>query len=333
MKLTEQEQDRIHDALNTLEKTHATEAHILRTIVENECSTFRPDWAVSPGDRIQEWLDSNDTSWDQAMECTGLNQELFEHLLYGSLEVTPLLAKKLSKLFGTETYWLKFDSNYRQGKARINAGVESARQFLKALSEHLPPPEGKNHGLVLEGESLSTFVWLMGKTSSQMVRFDENDLHIPPGSLAKQVAEFLKPPAGKLELPPLRLGVAAILRRDGQILMHQRKGSHGAGTWSFPGGHIDEPETPLETIRREVWEETGLEVFGFRPLTFTSDVFEVEGKRYLTLYFQAVCPPELGEPRVMEPDKCVEWRWVTPGQWPGELFLPIQNLLKQGYRL
>lgn len=135
----------------------------------------------------------------------------------------------------------------------------------------------------------------------------------------------------RLERPLLRVGVAALLWRSGKVLMHQRQGSHGAGTWSFPGGHLDDEESPREALSREVAEETGLRIEPkmFTPTTYTADVFEVEGKRYITLYLKAPCPTEIGEPVVMEPDKCVEWRWVTPGEWPGELFLPIKNLLAQ----
>lgn len=124
----------------------------------------------------------------------------------------------------------------------------------------------------------------------------------------------------------IRLGVAAVLWRDGQVLMGLRKGSHGAGTWSFPGGHVDEGEGPLQAIAREVLEETGHNAFELTPATFTHDVFTVEDRRYVTLYFAGMWD-HTRTPRVCEPEKCAEWRWVTPGEWPGELFLPIKNLL------
>lgn len=135
-----------------------------------------------------------------------------------------------------------------------------------------------------------------------------------------------EPPPPKQPVQHVRVGVAAILRQNGQILMGKRKGSHGAGTWSFPGGHLEWGEKPTEAAAREVQEETGLVIPAsrFTPMTFTNDIFEVEGKHYITLYVQTVWYGD--EPRVMEPHKCSEWRWVTTP--PKPLFLPIKNLLK-----
>ncbi|HYX21485.1 MAG TPA: NUDIX hydrolase [Thermoanaerobaculia bacterium] len=126
----------------------------------------------------------------------------------------------------------------------------------------------------------------------------------------------------------VRVGVAVILRRGNSILMGQRKGSHGAGTWSFPGGHLEIGETVADCAVREVREETGLEIVrsSVRKLTFTNDVFEAEGKHYVTLYVEAAWPG--GEARVLEPDKCAEWSWVESP--PEPLFLPVRNLLAEG---
>lgn len=118
------------------------------------------------------------------------------------------------------------------------------------------------------------------------------------------------------------------------MLMGKRKGSHGAGTWSFPGGHPEPNETLDEAIRRELYEETGLQYTGdLRHSTFVENHFEAEGKRYVTLYMEGKIPA-FGEAKVevREPNKCEEWRWVPVTDLPRPLFAPIERLLQSGYR-
>jgi 8-oxo-dGTP diphosphatase len=49
---------------------------------------------------------------------------------------------------------------------------------------------------------------------------------------------------------------AAVIERDGCILIAKRKqGWHEGGKWEFPGGTIEEGETPQQCLKRELQEE------------------------------------------------------------------------------
>ena len=54
-----------------------------------------------------------------------------------------------------------------------------------------------------------------------------------------------------------RAGVGAVIT-DGKGAVLALERSDVPGAWQFPQGGIDEGETPLEAVRREVFEETGI---------------------------------------------------------------------------
>lgn len=124
------------------------------------------------------------------------------------------------------------------------------------------------------------------------------------------------------------VGVAAIVCREGKVLLGRRRSSHGAGTWQFPGGHLEFCESIEACAVREAYEETGLRVRNARLGPFTNDIFENEGKHYITIF--VVCECDDHEPCVREPDKCENWAWFDWGALPEPLFLPVKNLLKCG---
>src|SRR5262249_48016642 len=126
-------------------------------------------------------------------------------------------------------------------------------------------------------------------------------------------------------------GVAVILVDGKKVLLGQRRGAHGADTWCFPGGHLEFSETPHGAAKRELMEETGLGVNQLMQGPYTNDIFERENKHYVTLYVLAKY--EGGPPPVREPEKCKEWKCFPWDALPAPLFLPIQNLLKQGFAL
>ena len=115
-----------------------------------------------------------------------------------------------------------------------------------------------------------------------------------------------------------------------RVLLGRRKGSHGAGTWSFPGGRLEYFEELRDCAKRELYEETGIKaVIDKYPVAATNDFFRKEKRHYITLYLRA--KHHSGEPEVKEPNKCECWEWFRWSNLPEPLFLPIENLLSQGY--
>jgi ADP-ribose pyrophosphatase YjhB (NUDIX family) len=80
-----------------------------------------------------------------------------------------------------------------------------------------------------------------------------------------------------------KVGISVYIRKDGKVFLGKRKGSHGAGTWSARGGHLEMNESWQECAKREVLEETGLEIGNVRFMTATNDIFLTDAKHYITL--------------------------------------------------
>jgi 8-oxo-dGTP diphosphatase len=116
----------------------------------------------------------------------------------------------------------------------------------------------------------------------------------------------------------VRVGVGAFVLSSSQqdpqnptFLIGKRLGSHGAGTYALPGGHLEFGESPEECAAREILEETGLEVKNVRFLTATNDILKKDKKHYITMFVVCERASEKDEALVMEPDKCEGWEWST----------------------
>jgi 8-oxo-dGTP diphosphatase len=132
-----------------------------------------------------------------------------------------------------------------------------------------------------------------------------------------------------METRSLRVGVGVIVLRDGLVLLGHRVGSHGAGTWALPGGHLEFGESVEACAAREVLEETGLRLQRVVRGPYTSDLFAAERKHYVTLFLIAHCP--IGELQLREPSKCLAWQWFRWSSLPQPLFQPLTSLLASGF--
>ncbi len=126
-----------------------------------------------------------------------------------------------------------------------------------------------------------------------------------------------------------KVGVGVIIIKDEKILLGKRKNSHGEGSWSFPGGHLEFNESWEDCALRETIEETGITIKNIRFDTATNDIFQAEGKHYVTIFMLADYGS--GEVKIMEPEKCEQWDWFEWNNLPQPLFIPIQNLQKRNY--
>ncbi len=127
--------------------------------------------------------------------------------------------------------------------------------------------------------------------------------------------------------PQVGVGVM-ILNKEGQALLGLRQASHGAGEWSFPGGHLEFGETIFDCAKREVKEETGLVVKVFELISVADEMryLKSDGKHYLNIGIKAECIDN--EPKVMEPEKCQEWRWFSLDSLPEKLFEGTELTIK-----
>ena len=124
----------------------------------------------------------------------------------------------------------------------------------------------------------------------------------------------------------VRVGVGVFIRRNGKYLLLERQGSHGAGTWSIPGGHLEFKETFGRACVREVFEETGIKLKKMADFVTTNDYFEKENKHYVTCFFVAMADDT--EAVNKEPSKCSRLAWFPPEHFPKKLFQPLASVME-----
>jgi len=133
-------------------------------------------------------------------------------------------------------------------------------------------------------------------------------------------------------MPEVRVGVAAILSREGprgvEFLLGERHGSHGAGKWALPGGHLEMGEAWVDCATRELKEETGLDISNWTTSFISNDHMESEEKHYITIFLESDVRGKDLDPKLLEPNKCKGWEWLTVDDiMRKKLFLPMEHLM------
>lgn len=109
----------------------------------------------------------------------------------------------------------------------------------------------------------------------------------------------------------LQVGVKAFLKnKDGKYLLLKRseeKYKGAKGKWDIVGGRIDPGSKLMENLRREVKEETGLEIISEPELIFAQDIIPNPEKHVVRLTYTA---ETIGEP-VLDTTENVEYKWLS----------------------
>src|SRR5579872_2727870 len=122
-----------------------------------------------------------------------------------------------------------------------------------------------------------------------------------------------------------KVGVGVMILKDGKVLLGKRKGSHGAGEYAWPGGHMEYMESFEDCAKRETLEETGLEIQNIRFLRLFN-LKKYAPKHYIDVGL--IAEWKSGEPKIMEPEKVEEWNWYDIDKLPIPLFDTIPSYIE-----
>ena len=104
------------------------------------------------------------------------------------------------------------------------------------------------------------------------------------------------------------VSAVALIDADGRVLLAQRpEGKSMAGLWEFPGGKVEQGETPEAALIRELHEELGIGTWAscLAPLTFASHAY-ADFHLLMPLF---ACRKWEGTPQSREGQ---ELKWVRP---------------------
>ncbi len=118
---------------------------------------------------------------------------------------------------------------------------------------------------------------------------------------------------------------AAIRDAQGRLLLIRRLREPEAGAWGLPGGKIDFGEPAMETARREIAEELGIEIeiLGLACIAETIDLGD--GRHWVAPVYEARI--SAGVPRILEPEKHGAWGWFALDALPAPLTMAAMSYL------
>ena len=119
------------------------------------------------------------------------------------------------------------------------------------------------------------------------------------------------PACGRVAYRNSKPAAGAILRRAGKVLLSRRARPPHEGAWDLPGGFLESGEHPEAGVRREMREETGLDVRVLRLVHVGMGAYDDADTLNLVYEVEADGEPVAG-------DDAAELRW-----WPVDALPPM----------
>lgn len=130
----------------------------------------------------------------------------------------------------------------------------------------------------------------------------------------------------------LQVGVKIFLKnKEGKYLLLKRnllKYPHIKGEWDIVGGRIEPGTLLVANLRREVKEETQLEITSEPKLIYAQDIIPNQEKHVVRLSYKGETE---GEP-VLDTDENIEYRWLSLEELKKQqnLDLYVEEIVKRG---
>mgnify|MGYP002761186040 FL=1 len=107
------------------------------------------------------------------------------------------------------------------------------------------------------------------------------------------------------------LAANALIKEDGKYLMVQEGKEHVKGTYNIPGGGVEHGENPVEAVKREVMEETGLEVTSIDGLIGVFNSYSSKDNHPVIVHVFS-CQVEDKEPEPQKDEEILEAEFKDP---------------------
>lgn len=112
--------------------------------------------------------------------------------------------------------------------------------------------------------------------------------------------------------------VSAVIEKDGKILLVQEAKENVKGKWNIPSGHLENGESVIDAVKREVKEESGYDVNVLHML----GIYESFSKEKHYIRFNFACN-SLGKISEYDKDEILDVKWFT---WKEIAELPDEQL-------